>query len=351
MLGTTHSWAVTLRSLLKEFELMGHDLYLESINDYDMFPEDWKRYKKNCKNADIELTYTLPRNFRHRFNKDSALKLAIYNYETSILPKVWKKEINHIDYVLPSSSFSKEVFVNSGWPEEKCIVVPHGISLEDFEDKSKVKNLKTKKSFKFLNVSIPHYRKNINTLVDAYYSEFTDRDDVCLLIKTSLSKPRFKFECNVVREILKAQKKHKGKPLPQVEIVKHRYDSMVPLYNTCDCLVSASSSEGFGLPLLEALAADMLVISPGRTGQADFLNKKNSLVVEAKKIEASKRYQYWRSSPGAETYMPRVGSLAENMRLAFEGHKELKKGFRAETLDTINKFTWKNAAEKILEIK
>jgi len=329
---------------------MGHDLYLNSINGYDLFPKDWKGYKRNAKNIDIDLTYTLPRNFDQRFNNDSKLKLAIYNYESSILPKVWADKINYIDYALPSSTFSKEVFVNSGWPEEKCIVVPHGINQKDFEDKSTVKNLKTRKKFKFLNVSIPHYRKNIDILVDAYYGAFNHDDEVCLLIKTKLNKPKYKFECDIVKQILKAQKKHSGKKLPQVEVVQTKYDSMVPLYNTCDCLVSASSAEGFGLPLLEALAAGMIVIAPRYSGQLDFLNDDNSILVDVKHIKAGDKYQYWRATPGAMTSVPEVEALSASMRRSYENYIDLQKLFKHGIESTIQKFTWENAAKQILEI-
>ena len=351
MLGTHHSWAVTIRSLMAQYISMGHDVYMNSINGYDHFPDEWSEYsKRECRNPDIDITYTLPRNFKLRFREHSGLKLAIYNYETSILPKIWVPEISHIDYALPSSNFSKEVFVNSGWPEEKCIVVPHGINLSDFEDKSKVDNLKTRKKFKFLNVSIPHYRKNIDVLIDAYYSAFTDKDDVCLLLKTTLAKPKYKFECDVVKEILKVQKskKHRGKPLPQVEVVQHKYDSMIPLYNSCDCLVSATSAEGFGLPLLEALAANMVVIAPRCTGHLDFLNDSNSLLAEVKEIKADERYQYWRVSKGATTYLPDVESLAHNMKMVYNNYKDLKIRFDEGRIKTINEFSWEAAARQIL---
>lgn len=351
MLGTTHSWAVTMRSLLKGLYDLNHNIYAKSINGYDFFEEHNLYNSKNIENPDIDISYTLPRNFKFRFKKHSNLKLAIYNYETSIMPKIWSKEIDHIDYALPSSQFSKEVFINSGWPEEKCIVIPHGINKSDFNDKRRIK-LGTEKSFKFLNVSIPHYRKNIGLLLDAYYSAFTDKDDVCLILKTSLAKPKNYFEIDLKKEILKVQKIHYGrKNLPQVEIIQKKYDSIIPLYNTCDCLVSASSSEGFGLPLLEGLAAGMIVIAPRCTGQIDFLNDSNSLLYDAKKIEAPKEYQYWRASSGAKTFMPIKDELCDSMINAYKNHLLLKKSFSKNRNETIDKFSWNNAVRKILEIK
>lgn len=350
MLGTHHSWAVVMRSLLGEFIKLDNNLYLKSINGYDSFPLNWKKYVRDIKAPDIDLTYTLPRNFKDRFKKSSKLKLAIYNYETSIMPAVWKNCYNYADYVLPSSNFSKEVFVNSGWPEERCIVIPHGIHPEDFNRKDKVKTLKTKKSFKFLNISIPHYRKNIDILVDAYYSAFQEKDDVCLVIKSKVAKPGYYFECNILDQIKKVQAKHRGKSLPQIEVVQERFESIIPLMNTCDCLVSASSSEGFGLPLLEGLAAGMIVVAPNCSGQLDFLNPKNSLLVDTKEVNAEDRYQYWRPSPGAKTWLPSKDSLSEEMLNAYRNKDSLKKEFLEETDRTLLKFTWENAAKSILSL-
>lgn len=350
MLGTSHSWAVTMRSLLRQFDKFGHELCLNSMNGYDLFPEEWLTMRNEGLGSDIDLAYTLPRNFRHRFSKGSKLKLAIYNYETSIMPDVWKNDISFVDYALPSSNFSKKVFVDAGWPEDRCIVVPHGINLEDFEDKSKVNNLKTRKKFKFLNVSIPHYRKNIGHLIDAYYSAFTDRDDTCLVLKVKLDKPKYRFECDVKQQLIGAQKKHQGRSLPQIEIVQHKYASMVPLYNSCDCLVSATSAEGFGLPMLEALAAGMLVVAPRATGQLDFLNDNNAVLVDVKEVDATDRYQYWRPTAGAKTFMPELDMLAESMRNAYDNYSSLSSRLAPAARETVERFTWEAAAKQILAL-
>ena len=352
MFGTTHSWAITMRSLFEEFCNNDHNIYIESTNGDSFVSDEMKKRFMPCESPDIDICYTLPRNFPFRFKDSSKLKLAIYNYESSILPELWRDKIKHVDYALPSSSFSKEIFVKNGWPEDKCIVVPHGVKSHMFSGERIRGDLKNNKKFRFLNISIPHFRKNISSLVDAYYSSFSDRDDVCLVIKTSLKSPNpnHPFECDVTKEILKVQKTHSGRALPQIEIVEKKYDDMSLLYRSCDCLVSASSSEGFGLPFLEGLAAGMVVIAPECSGQLDFLNNKNSLLVSVTDGPASKRYQYWSSSDGAKTFFPNKISLSEQMINAYSNHKGLLSSFDSEIKTTLSKFTWSNAADRILEL-
>jgi glycosyltransferase involved in cell wall biosynthesis len=356
VMGTYHSWAVTMRSLLGIWIEQGHECFIRTTNSYDKVPSEWEHmFDKSHNTPDLDICYTLPRNFKSRFMKGAKTKMAIYNYETSHLPAEWVKEAKHVDYLLPSSNFSKEVFVNAGIPEEKCIVVPHGINIKDYDDKRHVV-LGNKKTFRFLNVSIPHYRKNINVLLEAYYTAFDEDDDVCLVLKTNLNPPknrkRHRFEAEIAKQIMMIQKyyKKKGKGLPQVEIIQQKFDSMIPLYNSCDCLVSASSAEGFGLPLLEGMAADMVVISPRCTGQLDFLNDNNSVLYDVKEVPATDKYQYWRPSDNATTFMPHKNDLAEAMLLVYNNQTALREKFADERAKTLEKFTWENAANQIMEL-
>lgn len=358
MLGTSHSWAVTMRNLLSNFINLKHNCYLQSINGYELCPKVWTPLFKDIEEPDIDFCYTMPKNFNIRFQPKSKLKLAIYNYETDILPKAWKDEnvCQHLDFILPSSNFSKEVFIKNGWPEEKCIVVPHGINLSDFNSDKKLK-LINDKPFRFLNISIAHYRKNINLVLDAYYQAFIGNHDVCLVLKTSLEKPagrnRFVFEADVAKQIKDVQNKYfsKGiKDLPQIEIYQDRVDHMIELYNSCQVLVSASSSEGFGLPLLEGLAAGLVVIAPNATGQKDFLNSNNSLLVDTKIISAGPEYQYWQPSSGATTYLPDKDMLSSQMLNAYTNYNLIKEKFNQASIETVNKFTWENAAKQILQL-
>jgi glycosyltransferase involved in cell wall biosynthesis len=350
MLGGNHSWSVVMRSLAKGFLSLNNSVYLKSTNGLSDVDKSLLKFINKTNNSyDLDICYTLPRNFKARFNSKSNMKAAIYNYESSGMPKEWTACHKHIDFLFPSSNFSKDIFIANGWPEEKCIVIPHGVDLDSFKEKRPCV-FATKKKFKFLNVSIPHYRKNIDLVIDAYYNAFTEDDDVCLLLKTSMKRPKLAFECDVKNLIMSVQSKYRNKNLPQIEVVTKNFDSMIPLYNGVDCLVSASSSEGFGLPLLEAIAADKIVIAPHATGQIDFLNDKNSLLIDTRVVKADRRYQYWRPSPNATTYMPNVQQLSEKMLDAYNNYNDLYNKLSNGMRDTVNKFTWENACKEILKL-
>jgi len=346
MLGTSHSWAITMRGLLGGFKNNGHNLYLKSVNGRELINQNLlKDLDKWHPSPDLDITYTLPVNFSKRFEKKSKIKAAIYNYESSILPREWLAELKHVDYIFPSSNWTRDIFISNGWSKDKCITLPHGID-ESILNNKNIYTLKNNKNFRFLNVSIPHYRKNINLVLDAYYSAFKESDDVCLVIKTSLNKPKHKFECSFIEQLTIAQKKF-GKNLPTVEVVVDILDDITPLYNACNAIVSASSSEGFGLPLLEGLLLNKIVIAPRCTGQLDFLNDDNSLLINVKESIADERYQYWRSHSGARIYMPDVNHLAEQMIYSYKNKDKLNNTLFSNNKSLLKKYTWNNVASVV----
>jgi len=352
MLGTSHSWAVTMRSILNEME-HEHGLYLDSINGKELVGDKLLQHFRVDKSIsfDLDITYTQPANFQKRFQNNSKNKFAIYNYESSVLPPQWKNSHKYVDLILPSSNYVRDIFIKAGWPEEKCYVVPHGVS-SDFVNTSTKYSLRTSKSFKFLNVSIPHYRKNIDMVIRAYYELFSEKDDVCLVIKTNLDKKEklLHFEYDFINMLKGIQAEFLGKrnDLPQLEVVSGRVDNMAELYNACDVFVSATSSEGFGLPLLESLSRDLVVIAPGATGQIDFLNESNSLLVMAKEIPAEARYQYISYSDKATVFMPNFEDLKDKMMYAYLNFKSLKDKFSKNK--NIGKYTWKNVSNEIISL-
>src|SRR5262249_20092370 len=80
----------------------------------------------------------------------------------------------------------------------------------------------------------------------------------------------------------------------------------------CDCYVSLHRSEGFGLTLAEAMAIGKPVIGTGYSGNLDFMNDKNSFLVD---------YELAVVGPDCEIYpadgewaQPSISHAAELMR-------------------------------------
>lgn len=343
MFGASHSWSNCTRSIATEFYKMGHELFITSTDGYSLCPDLLKdSFNKETSEADIDLCYTLPRNFKQWFHPKSKMKCAIFNWESTVMPKEWKDCLIHTDFVFPSSNAVRDIFLQNGWEESKLITIPLGVDWESFQASESL-SVVNNSSFKFLNVSIPHFRKNIDLVLKAYYNEFLGDENVSLIIKSSFDTPKNLFECDLKETILDIRKEF-HKDLPKLYVVIEKFKNIAPLYKGADAIISASSFEGFGLPMLEGFAAGKQVIAGRHSGALDFLNDDNSFLINSDLIPAGSKYQYWKSIDSSKTYYPRIEELQDRMRRVFSGEK---KSFDPKLKEI---FSWKNSANKIIDI-
>lgn len=389
MLGTNHSWAFTQQALARAMaKAGGHDVFLKSTNGLKHFPEDLEpllvpgyhchlgqpfapHYMDEARKIsvvarpaeggppelpdpnvpyDLEIAYTIFMQAVRRFRPDSASKMVIWNFESSIMPPGWQMYHRAVDYFLPSSQYSSDIFVANGVPREKSVVVPHGVYPEMFNPDIPPFQLRTQKKVKFLHCAIPHHRKLHERVLRAYFDAFTADDDVCLVLKTKLKTPDADkpFEVDV-RQIL--NKAAKGRTnLPEVEVVQSFVPDIGSLYTACDAVVSMSSCEGFWLPGLEALACGALVIAPRHGGQLDFLEDANSLLVDTGEMKAPPTMQYWHSDRDAVVGDPDVRHCAELMRRVYADPDAERRRTADARRRTIEKFTWERAAKMITDL-
>ena len=355
--GSAASWAITIHHLAKAFLQRGHQLFLNTTNGIAGVPRELLKYFRDCLDPDIDLQYTLPSNWPHRFTgvvsgtKRAKTCCGIFNYESSVLPPKWAQYHTYVDYVLPSSEYVRDIFLRAGIPDEKIVVLPLGIDFdalnapidESFE-------FKTEKKFKLLNISIPHARKNIPLLIDAYFEEFSGDDDICLIVKTTLGSKKESFEIDVAAAYEALKKKHHGKNLPEIILFEHRFENIATVYKKTDALINVAASEGFGLPLLEAMACGKLVAAPRYGGVLDFLDRSNSLLMDTLEVKAPTEYQYWHADPNAAVGMPKKESIMRTMRKLYTDHEELHKQFDTNMKKTVERFTWDKAAQLILDL-
>jgi len=385
MAATLHSWSLVTQALAREMNNAGHSVHIKSTNGLEHFPDDLRHLllpgyhghpsqpelvfldddgsevsidRKKCPDDindinrpyDLELAYTILYQIPRRFFGESRSKMVIWNFESSVLPCGWQEFHRGVDYILPSSQYSSDIFLNNGIPSSKLVVVPHGVDRRIFHPGIAPFPLHTKKRVKFLHNAIPHARKCHDRVLEAYLDAFTGDDDVCLVMKTKFLKPApdKPFEVDV-RAILENKMKGRANP-PEIEIVTSFVDDIGSLYTACDAVVSMSSCEGFALPLLEALACGNVVIAPRHGGQLDFLNDKNSILVNTGEMKAPPSMQYWTHSKDAVVGDPSTKHCSELMRRVYNNVAEEKARVLDAANETVNKFSWTAAAKQITDL-
>jgi glycosyltransferase involved in cell wall biosynthesis len=247
-------------------------------------------------------------------------------FETDRLPIGWLEACRSMDEVWVPSQFNRQVFAAEGVDERKIRVLPEGVPTETYRPGIEPLPLPHLRDFNFLSIFEWTQRKGPDVLLRAYLTEFTADDDVALIVKTyARPDPRIEILPRLVhfieREVgLRLEKAPAIILLPGFM----RNEEMPRLYNSAEAFVLPSRGEGWGRPYMEALACERPVVATRWSGQMDFLNDRNSYLVDCKVTSAPSNIdvELYAGHSWAE---PNVEHLRHQMRHVFTHREEAKR--------------------------
>lgn len=265
-------------------------------------------------------------------------KVGYTMLEVDGIPKEWVWQANRMDEVWVPSRFNQTTFKNSG-VQVPIYVMPLGVDTNYFNPEIRAKRLSDR--FTFLSVFEWSERKGAAILAKAYVEEFSEHENVLLVFDIM---DRTGSE-NARQEIL-SWKLRSGSPpiIVSVNRTIPRYQ-MGCLYRSADCFVLPTRGEGFGLPIIEAMACELPVIATEWGGHTDFFGPKTGFPVHFERlIPAVSKNPYYAGLNWAE---PSVSHLRTQMRYVYEHAEEAREIAHRGRLLVSTHFTWRTAAEKI----
>ena len=258
-------------------------------------------------------------------------KIAYFPWELSNIKNEWVDGLNkYADAVWCNSQFTSDIYKNAGIQEDKLFVLPNGICFPEVD-----RERDDDKTYKFLCIgNLGDKRKNVETLIQSYLSEFNGDEDVELILKTQPG--HIDSDPTELVEFLSRSKTN----APKITIIHADYtdEALAQLMKNCDCFVTASHAEGFCHPILEATSMGMPVIAPMYGGYLEFAQNGKFFGVAVDISEATKSPVYYYNSRWSNV---KFRELMRVMREVFV-NKIMPDG-----INYVPEHTWENTAIKM----
>lgn len=249
--------------------------------------------------------------------------VGVTMFETDRLPAGWIEACAAFDEIWVPSRFNLASFTRAGVPADRLQVVPIGIDADRY-DPAKVEPLALpgQRDFTFLSVFDWSRRKGWDVLLEAYALAFRARDAVRLVLRTS-GRRRGPGDLATVVAATFERLGVAPEERPAVLLLEEALpeDDMPRLYRAADAFVLPTRGEGWGLPLMEAMAAGLPVIATRWGAQLDFLNDDTGFLIDVEAVvpvdpEQTERSPYY--GPDHRWAQPSVRHTAALMRQVYE---------------------------------
>jgi glycosyltransferase involved in cell wall biosynthesis len=306
----------------------------------------WKSVGAQIERVDLTIRHQWPPDF----TRTVAGKLVcILPWEHKAVPVRWIEEIEaKVDEVWTPSQFTRSALLEGGVSPERVHVVHNAIDAEIFRPDGPATRPPNSKGFIFLFVGGTIRRKGIDLLLQAYADAFMPDEDVTLVIKDLGSRSFYSHNT----KLADARQFAARRSAPHTIILTEELDdaALAALYRGADAFVLPYRGEGFGMPLIEAMACGKPIITTGAGPAVEFCSKQEGYLIPAQEVEVPEQAPPLGPLSSEWTWFePSVAALAQTMRHLFENRDEAADRGRRAVAAIERRFTWKRILPIYLE--
>jgi glycosyltransferase involved in cell wall biosynthesis len=275
-------------------------------------------------------------------------KIGVWHWELAVPPEEWRPAYDLVDEIWTSSTFTaKSLATGTNKPISTVPLIVNDWRHADLNVARQHLDFLPKSAFVFLSVFdflSGFARKNPLGVVKAFRAAFGDGHDGPYLV--------LKYHGAVHHPEQEARLRDAVAGNDRIILVEDvlSLTEMRLLRDACDCFVSLHRAEGFGLNIAEAMIAGRPVICTNYSGNMDFTNDENTLLVEHELVALGENdYLSWEGQVWAE---PNLETAADQMRRVFQNQDhatEIGRKAREHIIENLSEDTVMERFLKVLE--
>jgi len=281
----------------------------------------------------------LMENNHHYYYEDyKGYKIGFCVWESTRFPEHFFNRLHYFDEMWVPTQWQADSLSEQGYPRDKIKIVTEGVDVETFKP---IDVIPKKEKFRFLYFGRWDYRKSTAEVIRAFGETFKGNPNVELV--ASVENP---YPYDETRSTADRIKKY------DVDYENIKYISFTPREEYVKYLqegnvfLSCARSEGWNLPLIEAMSCGIPAIYSDWGGQLQFAQNKGIPV----KISHLRPANIGDSEVGGEYCEPDFGDLQSKMFDVYCDYEEYRNNALLDAVMIHDEFTWDKVARNASEI-
>lgn len=279
-------------------------------------------------------------NHPYFYDKYMGKKIAYNVWETTRQPEEFFEQLKTFDQVWVPSEWQRQCTIEQGISPHKVKVVPEGVDVDLYKPKNRIISNPTDRPFRFILAGRWEYRKSTREIIQTFVNTFSENQNVELLLL--VDNPFATDGLYTTEERLeKFGITHRG-----IKVIHHlSKEEYVDLLKSSDVFLSCARSEGWNLPLIEAMACGIPSFYSNWGAQLQFAEGKGIPVNIMGEVDAAvPNDESWNPNTPGKFAEPDFKDLSSKMLDVYENYAVYKRNALNDSDEIREKFTWENAA-------
>jgi len=269
----------------------------------------------------------------------------IMPWEYGSLPRAWQPLRGQIDEVWVPAEAVRQGFLCAGFRPAQVQVIPNGVQTRLFCPEGPVFALPTSRRFRFLFVGGLIYRKGIDLLLQAWTQAFGPAEEVCLVLKETGAQGSYALE----QYRLLAQDLAASSDCAEILYLDAELspEELAALYRSCQVYVHPYRGEGFGLPILEAMACGLPVVVPDLGPAPEFVPDAAAYWVRSRWVFDQQAAQDLQLLGPAWQVEPELAQLVTQLRRAWQDSASVRAAKGQAAHQQAQAYDWQQIGKQV----